>query len=337
MTDLGFPQYRASQVLTWLYKSRVSSFSKMSNLPKELIELLDREFLIDSISGYKKQQSSDGTIKFLFDLQKGSKIESVLIPEENRLTLCVSSQAGCALGCAFCATGKLGLDRNLTTSEIIDQVLKTEEITGSKISNIVFMGMGEPLQNYSNVMKAINTLSEPKYGIISLKKITISTSGIVPKILQLADEPKPVRLALSLHATTDGMRQKIMPVALKWKVSELRDALRYYYEKTGLPITFEYIVFEGFNDDAASAGRLARFVRSFPSKVNLIPYHNISFVQGSSDAIKLKTASNEKIIIFANELRKLKVNVFIRKSSGADIDAACGQLAFSDKIMENTV
>lgn len=285
------------------------------------------------------QYSKDGTTKFLFRLNDGKAIESVLIPAETldedpklkRLTLCVSSQVGCALNCSFCATGKLGYTRNLKPSEIVDQVLQVEKETQKKISNIVFMGMGEPLHNLENVVKAIDILSNSVEKIISRKKITISTAGIVPKILELAEIPKPVKLAISLHSTTNGVRQKIMPIAKKWNIQSLRESIVEYYRKTIIPITYEYILFDGLNNSTEDAKRLAKFARTVPSKVNIIPFHDISFTNPTGFAKELKPASQEQINEFVTQLRNLGVNVYVRTSSGVDIDAACGQLAYSKK------
>lgn len=337
--NINLPKYRANQIFTAIYTNRVNSWDEITTLPLELRSILAEKFIINSLEAKNIQYSQDGTIKFLFGLFDGYSIESVLIPEFDededgkllRNTLCVSSQVGCALDCAFCATGKLKLGRNLVPAEIIDQVLTVEKITGQKITNIVFMGMGEPLQNYENVIKAINILSDEKTKVISRKKITVSTSGIVPKIYDLADEPKPVKLALSLHATTNGLREKLMPVAKKWKITDLRNALEYYYRQTRIPITLEYIMFDGLNDTPEDAKRLAKFVRAYPSKVNIIPFHDISFTSPSGFAKELKPSTKEHILQFAATLRGLGVYCFIRKSSGFDIDAACGQLAYSQR------
>jgi len=334
---MGLPAFRGEQIFTALYGQRISKFEEITTLPKELKAELEKKYLLNSLSAEDIKKSTDGTIKFLFSLAKGSSIESVLIPEfdedeEGKLirnTLCVSSQVGCAMDCAFCATGKLRFGRNLEPAEIIDQVLLVEKITGEKVTNIVFMGMGEPLHNYDNVMKAIGLMTNAKEPVLSRKKITISTSGIVAGIKRMTNEPKPIKLALSLHATTNGVREKLMPVAKKWKIPELRAVMEDYYKKTKIPVTYEYIMFDGLNDTPADAKRLARFVRGVPSKINIIPYHDISFTSPQGFAKGLKASPKERIVEFAGELRSLGVNVFIRNSSGFDIDAACGQLAYS--------
>ena len=338
MIEWGEQRYRAEQIYNSIYAQRVNSFDGFSNIPAALRDKLEKEFVLESMAGLEFQKSADGTIKFLFDLVNGNSVESVLIPsyetsdtELKRLTLCVSSQVGCALDCSFCATGKLKFSRNLTSSEIVDQILNVEKITSNKITNIVFMGMGEPLQNFDNVMKAIDILTNIKSQVISRKRITLSTSGIVPKIIALADLERPVKLAVSLHATTDKIRSMLMPVNNKWKIKQLREAIEYYYRKTKIPVTYEYILFDGLNDSDEDVSRLAKFVRSVPSKINIIPFHDISFTHPNDFATSLKPASMSKILDFVNDLRTAGVNAFVRTSSGFDIDAACGQLAFSKR------
>lgn len=339
LLENSFEKFRATQIFTHLYKHRFQSFSEFFLVPQELRNFLNENFIINSLFPENIQYSKDGTTKFLFRLNDGTAIESVLIPAETldedpklkRLTLCVSSQVGCALNCSFCATGKLGYTRNLEPSEIVDQVLKVEKETHKKISNIVFMGMGEPLHNLENVVKAIDILSNSVAKITSRKKITISTAGIVPKILELAEIPKPVKLAISLHSTTNGVRQKIMPIAKKWNIQSLRESIVEYYRKTNIPITYEYILFDGLNNSTEDAKRLAKFSRTVPSKVNIIPFHDISFTNPTGFAKELKPASREQIDEFVTQLRNLGVNVYVRTSSGVDIEAACGQLAYSKK------
>ncbi len=339
LLENSFEKFRASQIFTHLYKHRFQSFSEFFLVSQELRNFLNENFIINSLFPENIQYSKDGTTKFLFRLNDGAAIESVLIPAETldedpklkRLTLCVSSQVGCALNCSFCATGKLGYKRNLEPSEIVDQVLQVEKETQKKISNIVFMGMGEPLHNLENVVKAIDILSNSVSKIISRKKITISTAGIVPKIIELADIPKPVKLAISLHSTTNGVRQKIMPIAKKWNIQDLRKSIVEYYRKTNIPITYEYILFDGLNNSLDDAKRLAKFSRTVPSKVNIIPFHDISFTNPTGFAKDLKPASRDQIQKFVEQLKHLGVNVYVRTSSGEDIDAACGQLAYSIK------
>ncbi len=336
MKELGEENYRAEQIFREIYDRRCEEFNAFTTIGKPLKEKLNAEFSIATAYDYTAQKSNDGTIKYLFKLNNGDAIESVLIPSYDsrdedlkRLTLCVSSQVGCALDCAFCATGKLKLLRNLSAAEIVDQVLNVEKDIKAKITNIVFMGMGEPLQNFDNLVKAIEILSNNIKSVIARKRITVSTSGIVPKIYELAKLKPPVKLAVSLHATTNGLRDKLMPVNKKWKIGELREAIEYYYRQTKLPVTYEYILFKNLNDSNEDLRRLARFVRSVPSKINIIPFHDISFI--SEEAKQLKPADMNEINEFAEKLRSQGVNAFLRTSAGFDIDAACGQLAFSDR------
>jgi len=330
--DCSQPKYRAEQIFTELYSKRVDDFSSMTTVPKNFRETLAHHFYIDSFSDFKTQQSKDGTIKFLFTLSDGNKIESVLIPDDRakkRFTLCVSSQVGCTLNCTFCATGKLGFKRNLESAEIIDQFLFAEKISGQKISNIVFMGMGEPMYNLSNVIKATKTLSNPAVQMLSPKRITVSTVGVIKKMKELADSGLKVKLAVSLHATTDIIRRQLMPHAERVTISAIGDAIEYFYRKTKQPVTFEYIFLSGINNSEADAKRLIRFTKRVPSKVNIIPYHSISFIAGTS--VNYKEPALGEIEMFANLLRNSGVNVFVRSSSGKDIDAACGQLAYSQR------
>lgn len=333
--DNGFQGYRAEQLLIFLYRKRIQTFDEVTTFPKELRRFLGERFYISAIDDFVYQRASDGTVKFLFRLKKGSAIESVFIPSDNdlkeRKTLCVSSQVGCALACSFCATGKLGLVRNLTAGEIIDQVLSTEQIISKRLTNLVFMGMGEPLQNFNQVVKAINILTSDEAQLFKPKNITVSTSGVIPKILELAKLSKPVKLAISLHSTYDPVRQMLMPIARRWKIDEIRNFAVQYYQSTRIPITYEYILFVGINDSLQDARRLAKFSRSVPSKVNLIPFHPINFIQLDGVAKELKPAPIEKIMTFKRWLNELGVNAFIRSSSGIEIDGACGQLAFSKR------
>jgi len=334
MSDWGEPKYRAEQIFRELYAQRRNDFADFKSVPQKLRERLQSKFVVNSAYDFIARKSSDGTIKYLFKLSGGDAVESVLIPSYDRndedlrrLTLCVSSQVGCGLECAFCATGKLKLTRNLSSAEIVDQVLNVERDTGLKITNVVFMGMGEPLQNYDSVIKAVEILTNDIHTIVNRKRITVSTAGIVPKIIELAGLRHPVKLAVSLHATTNGVRDRLMPVNKKWKIEDLRQAIEHYYRKTKLPVTYEYILFKNLNDSVDDIRRLARFVRSVPSKVNIIPFHDISFVDGGMAG--LQPASLNEIEEFVRNLRDEGANAFLRTSSGFDIDAACGQLAFS--------
>jgi 23S rRNA (adenine2503-C2)-methyltransferase len=327
----GVPGYRATQVLDGFYANRAKSFMDLHVVPKTVRELLESNLHFSSLILEKAQHSADGTIKFLFRLVDGLKIEAVLIPSEmrsadsepKRRTLCVSTQAGCPLGCEFCATATLNLQRNLDCAEIVDQVLEAERYSNSSISNVVYMGMGEPMLNYGAVMKSAEIISLPDNKLLA---------GIVGGILQMADEHRPFKLALSLHATTDKTRSLLMPIARKHSLQELGNALEYYYRSTHIPVTFEYILFDGLNDSAADVKRLAKLTRRVPTKVNVIPFHPIDFTQPSGIASTLKPTSEEKFRWFIEGLRRENVTVMIRASSGIDIDAACGQLALSEAV-----
>ncbi len=344
VAEAGLPAFRAEQIFRAIYQSRIESFDDVTTLPLELRQLLSQKFGIDSFAKHSERTSKDGAVKFLFGLPDGNSIESVLIPQPSKIdgqvrnTLCISSQAGCSLGCSFCATGTLGLLRNLSTAEIIDQVLLVEKLSGRKVNSIVFMGMGEPLQNYNNVIKAIDIISHEKAGIIGRKRITISTCGIVPIIRKLAEEPQPVRLAISLNATTDEVRSKLMPINDKWPLKILLAAAEEYYKITRVPVTFEYIPFAGVNDSEQDAKRLAKFAKRANSKVNLIPFNDISFIgtenkvelkEIKSTQIGLKSLSDDEMKTFARNIKQCGGKVFIRDSFGSDIEGACGQLALA--------
>lgn len=326
------PKYRAEQVYKELYLNRVSDFSDMTTIPKDFREILESKFYVNSITEYQTQKSADGTIKFLFQLRDGQKIESVLIPDDRkkqRYTLCVSSQVGCTLNCTFCATGKLGFKRNLESAEIVDQMLFTEKIAGLKLSNIVFMGMGEPTYNLANVINAIKIITNSKVQLLSPKRITISSVGVIKKIKELADSGLKVKLAISLHATSDLIRQQLMPYAERVTLRAIGDAIEYYYRKTKLDITYEYILLPHINDTNDDVKRLSRFTKRVPSKVNIIPYHSIAFIAGTN--LNYREPNKAEISSFYERLKEEGVNVFLRTSSGKDIDAACGQLAYSQR------
>ncbi len=323
----GEPSYRAKQALHWLYQKRVSRFDEMSDLSAPLREELNKEFLLEPLACALKTGSSDTTQKFLFALRDNSFIESVLIPASpalygsasDRKTLCVSTQVGCAFGCKFCASGLEGWTRNLEPGEIVEQVLRVGALSGEKINNIVFMGMGEPLANYQNLLQAIEIIRAP-WGIgIGARHITVSTSGLAPRIRELADQPLQIRLAISLHGATDEVRQTIMPINRKFNLAALMDACAYYCEKKRQRITFEYILIENVNDGLDQAMELARLARRLEAKVNLIPYNT---VQGLS----WKRPSETRQQSFYRVVRKGGVDATIRREKGHDIDAACGQL-----------
>lgn len=322
----GEPRFRAKQVYEWLWKKGAFSFEEMTNLSKNLRQTLEEHFIIRPIAIDKVQHSADGTIKTRFRLHDGHLIESVLIPvpDDNRYTVCVSCQVGCSLTCTFCATGRMKRLRNLDPAEIYDQVLlvnrQSLETYGHPLTNIVFMGMGEPLLAYSNVMQGIERITSPEGLGMSAKRITVSTAGIAKMIKKLADDNAQIKLALSLHAADDAKRNEIMPINEQNNLAALVEALRYFYNKTKNPISYEYIAFQDFNDSLADAANLLRLCKHFPVKINIIEYNPI-------DGAPFHKASEHRIDDFARYLRSHGVMVTVRRSRGRDIDAACGQLA----------
>ncbi|MBI3851284.1 MAG: 23S rRNA (adenine(2503)-C(2))-methyltransferase RlmN [Verrucomicrobia bacterium] len=351
----GQPAYRVDQVLEWLYCHRVTSWDEMTNLPKALRDQLQKEFSFHTLELTRKQGSRDTTQKFLWQLHNHSLVESVLIPANpalygdasDRHTLCVSTQVGCAYGCKFCASGLDGWKRNLGVEEIVDQVLAVErwnaaEMQNAKckmqneqpdmqhaipithhasriIDNLVIMGMGEPLANYDNLLKALKILNAPWGGGIGARKITVSTSGLAPQIRKLADEPLQFRLAVSLHGATDETRNKIMPVNRKYPLSELTAACEFYQQKKGRMITLEYILIAGVNDGLDEVRPLARLAHRLNAKVNLIPYNKVEGLPWERPSEPVQEA-------FLAALEKQKVTATLRREKGHDIDAACGQL-----------
>jgi 23S rRNA (adenine2503-C2)-methyltransferase len=326
LVSLGLESYRTQQVEDWLWKHGVRHFDQMTNLSKIHRTLLEAQFFIPSIVEEKVQQSNDGTLKCKFKLHDNLFIESVLIPvpEDDRYTLCVSSQAGCSLSCTFCATGQMGLLRQLTASEIFDQYMivnaKCISTFGKALSNIVYMGMGEPLLNYKNVMSSIDRLTSEHGPHLSSKRITLSTAGIAKMIRKLADDGCKVNLALSLHAADDAKRNTMMAINETNNLASLMDALKYFYKKTGNRISYEYIAFQNFNDTLTDAKNLIRLCSHFPVKVNIIEYNPVK-------GLDFTKSSEDQINRFAQEVRKHGIMITLRRSRGKDIDAACGQLA----------
>ena len=332
----GWPRFRADQLFQWLYQKGVHKFEDMTNLPKKMREYLQDNAFINRITPSLEQQSKDGTIKFLFQLndrQENDKIEAVLIPDfypggaANRLTVCVSSQVGCVFGCRFCATGKMGFFRNLSHGEIVDQVQYINEIAmekyGKKITNIVYMGMGEPLHNYTAITQSASIISDPLSIELSPKRITVSTVGLTKQIIKLADEGQPFNLAISLHAAIDDKRDKIMPINSSMNLEQLKQAVQYYYQATERAITYEYLLFDEFNDSIEDADALAYIVGWAPSKVNIIMYNNVA-------GVALRRAREDRLDRFMNRLSKHKIRATVRRSRGDDIDAGCGQLAIRE-------
>ncbi|MBD0401723.1 23S rRNA (adenine(2503)-C(2))-methyltransferase RlmN [Flammeovirga sp. EKP202] len=328
LVENGEKGFRAKQIQDWLWKSSVTSFDEMTNVSKKTRELLNEHFEILPISVFKAQQSSDGTIKSAFQLHDKHLVEGVLIPAEPRMTACISSQVGCSLTCSFCATGYMDRKRNLDAAEIYDQVVaidkQAQDAYSTGLTNIVYMGMGEPLLNYKNVLESVDKITSPNGLGMSAKRITVSTAGIAKMIRKLGDDEVKFNLALSLHAANDEKRNKIMPINEQNTLEVLREALKYYFSKTKNPVTYEYIVFNNFNDSLQDAEELYQFTKHLPSKVNIIEYNPIS----EADFLNAKV---DKIQRFADYLSKKGVNVHVRRSRGKDIDAACGQLANKEK------
>lgn len=325
LKSLNEPAFRAKQIWEWLWQKHAASFADMSNLPKALREKLGEQFSLPSLSLDLTQQSLDGTIKSRFRTHEGHPIEGVLIPTDTRMTACVSSQIGCSLSCKFCATGYLERKRNLDFDEIVDEVAilnrQAESATGKRLSNIVFMGMGEPLLNYKNVMKAIERITAADGLAMSPRRITVSTAGVAKMIRQLGDDDVRFKLALSLHAANDEKRNQIMGINETNNMKSLIDALNYFYKKTKNEITLEYILFKDFNDSIKDADELIKIYRQVPADlVNIIEYNPI-------DLATFEKPEEEKVNAFMGYLEKNRVNSRLRRSRGKDIDAACGQLA----------
>lgn len=328
LTEMGEQGFRAKQIYEWIWAKSCVDFDLMSNLSKPLREKLKENFVIRAVKVKQSQVSSDRTIKSSFTLYDGNVIEGVLIPAPDRMTACVSSQVGCSLTCKFCATGYMDRKRNLNADEIYDQVVliakQAEEKYQQPLTNIVYMGMGEPLLNYANMMKSVERITSPDGLNMAAKRITVSTAGIAKMIKKLGDDEVRFNLALSLHAANDKKRNEIMPINEQNTLEALADALKYFYAKTKSPITFEYIVFDNFNDELEDAKELARFCKNVPCKVNIIEYNPISLAS-------FVNADADKIEVFANYLKNQGIITNVRRSRGKDIDAACGQLAIKDK------
>lgn len=316
--------FRGNQVYEWLWSKGAHSFEDMTNVAKTTRSMLEDNFVINHIKVDTMQRSSDGTVKNAVRLHDGLVVESVLIPTDTRTTACVSSQVGCSLDCNFCATARLKRMRNLEPGEIYDQILAIDKESrlyyNHPLSNIVFMGMGEPLMNYNNVIKAIDMVTSPEGLGMSPKRIMLSTSGIPKMIKKMADDDVKFKLAVSLHSAIDETRAKIMPFSKNFPLKDLREALEYWYRKTKSKISYEYVVWKGINDDKASIDALVKFCKYVPCKVNLIEYNPI-------DDGEFQQASEESILAYIKALEDIGVVVKVRRSRGKDIDAACGQLA----------
>lgn len=324
LTQIGEKPFRAKQIMEWLWQKKARSFEEMSNLSKPLRQRLTDDFSFPLMEISHRQISKDGTIKYGFQLFDGHHIEGVLIPTTDRITACVSSQVGCSLTCKFCATGYLPMKRNLYPFEIFDQVAiineEAEREYHQSLSNIVYMGMGEPLLNYKNVLDSIRIITSPEGLGMSPRRITVSTAGIAKMIQKLGDDNVKFEFALSLHAANDVKRNEIMPINESNSLEALSDALRYFYDKTGTRVTYEYIIFDGFNDTIEDAKELSAFARIIPSKINIIEYNPIA----EADFLNVK---EERLNAFIQYLESKNHIVNVRRSRGKDVDGACGQLA----------
>ena len=329
LTSHGEQGFRAKQIQEWLWKHSVRTFEEMTNLSLKTRQLLAEHFEVRTLAVSKQQQSADGTIKSSFRLYDGNLVEGVLIPslrksEDDRMTACISSQVGCSLTCKFCATGYMDRKRNLEASEMVDQVVaidqQAKEAYGTGLTNIVYMGMGEPLLNYANMLESVERITSPNGLGMAAKRITVSTAGIAKMIKKLGDDQVKFNLALSLHAANDEKRNQIMPINESNSLPALAEALTYFYQKTGTRVTFEYIVFNNVNDTLEDARELWQFTKKVPAKVNIIEYNPIAEAD-------YKNTDPQTLDRFAGFLEDRGVIVNIRRSRGKDIDAACGQLA----------
>jgi 23S rRNA (adenine2503-C2)-methyltransferase len=320
IATLSEPKFRAGQIFDWAHNKQVDSIEKMSNLSKALREKLKENYEFTSLKCARMQESAtDGTKKFLFELADGNYVESVFMKYHHGNSVCISSQVGCRMGCKFCASTLDGLERNLLPGEMLDQIYRIAAITGEKISNIVVMGTGEPLDNYENLLKFIHLLNDEPGMNLSQRNITVSTCGIVPKIRALAEEKLQITLALSLHAPTDEKRKALMPIANSYSLNEVMDACRYYFDKTGRRVSFEYALVSGVNDRDEEVMELTHLLKGMNCHINLIPVNPIK-------EREFKSTDRLRVLEFKKKLEKNGINVTIRREMGRDIDGACGQL-----------
>ncbi|MBR1692277.1 MAG: 23S rRNA (adenine(2503)-C(2))-methyltransferase RlmN [Lachnospiraceae bacterium] len=325
IVNMGEKKFRAEQLFEWMHKRHARNFDEMTNLSKQLRQELAQRFLFVSLRAVRVQESAfDGTKKFLFELHDGNLVESVFMRYQHGNSVCISSQVGCRMGCRFCASTLDGLERNLLPSEMLDQIYAIEVLTGERVSNVVVMGTGEPLDNYDNLLRFLSLLNDEKGLHMSLRSVTVSTCGIVPNMKRLADEKLQLTLALSLHAASDEKRRRLMPVANRYSIGELMDACRYYFDRTGRRITFEYSLVAGENDTEDDLRRLTALARGMNCHVNLIPVNPIkerAYVQPDRKAV----------LAFKNGLERNGIKVTVRREMGRDIDGACGQLRRSHR------
>ncbi|NLY78974.1 MAG: 23S rRNA (adenine(2503)-C(2))-methyltransferase RlmN [Lysinibacillus sp.] len=330
LKEHGEKPFRANQIYEWLYEKRVKTFDEMTNLSKPLRDQLKENFALTTLSTIIKQESKDGTIKFLFQLQDGYSIETVLMRHDYGNSVCVTTQVGCRIGCTFCASTLGGLKRHLLAGEIVEQVVKVQQAldeVDERVSHIVIMGIGEPFDNYDAMMNFLKVINHEKGLNIGARHITVSTSGIIPKIYQFADEQLQINFALSLHAPNQELRQKLMPIARAYKLDKLLEAIRYYTNKTGRRVSFEYGLFGGVNDSVEHAEELAKLIKGIKCHVNLIPVNYVP------ERDYVRTPKNQ-IFAFEKTLKKHGINVTIRREQGSDIDAACGQLRAKERVHE---
>ncbi|WP_096550622.1 23S rRNA (adenine(2503)-C(2))-methyltransferase RlmN [Ureibacillus thermosphaericus] len=330
LNENGEKPFRATQIYEWLYNKRVKTFDEMTNLSKQLRDKLKENFAFTTLSTIVKQESKDGTIKFLFQLQDNYSIETVLMRHDYGNSVCVTTQVGCRIGCTFCASTLGGLKRHLLAGEIVEQVVKVQQTldeVGERVSHVVIMGIGEPFDNYDAMMKFLKVINHEKGLNIGARHITVSTSGIIPKIYQFADEQLQINFALSLHAPNQELRERLMPIARAYKLDKLMEAIRYYTNKTGRRVTFEYGLFGGVNDSIEQAEELAQLIKGIKSHVNLIPVNYVP------ERDYVRTPRNQ-IFAFEKALKKNGINVTIRREHGSDIDAACGQLRAKERVHE---
>lgn len=322
VTNFGYKKYKALQIFKWLYQKRISDFSQMTDVKKEFISYLNENYKIDSIDLVKKQVSSDKTVKFLYRLSDGNLVESVLMYFDYGLSACISTQVGCNMGCTFCASGLIKKKRDLSCGEIVNQLINIQKFLDTqneRLDNIVVMGIGEPFDNYNNIMKALEIVNNPHSLAIGARHISVSTCGLVPMIKKFADEKLQYNLAISLHAPNDELRSSLMPVNKSYSLKKLFEALNYYLSKNNRRLTFEYLLLNGVNDNEKEANELACLVKGMNAYVNLIPYNVVK----EKD---LKTSSTKRALAFYDMLKKKGVQVTLRQKKGEDIDAACGQL-----------
>lgn len=329
VVSLGLPKFRAKQIYEWMHKKLVTSFDEMTNLSVDLKRRLADEYELSFVVPERVQTSKiDGTQKYLFRLQDGNYVESVLMKYHHGNSVCISSQVGCRMGCRFCASTLDGLTRCLAPSEMLEQIYRIQALTGERVSNVVVMGTGEPMDNYDNLLKFIRLLTDANGLNISQRNITVSTCGLVPNMRRLADEKLSITLALSLHSVTDEKRRTLMPIANKYSIEELMDTCEYYFEKTGRRITFEYSLVRGVNDLPEDADGLIKLAGRVGAHVNLIPVNPIK-------ERDYRETTHEGVVAFKNKLEKSHINVTIRREMGRDIDGACGQLR--KKVMDGAI